>query len=75
MSTGIYERSAARAFRPASVILTLTTSIGGPPARNGLTMFCCEPGVNEIGDHAAIEPMGEHKHIIGDAVWIAGEHF
>ena len=44
-------------------------------SRNGLTMFCCEPGVNEIGDHTAIEPMGEHKQIIGDAVWIAGEHF
>jgi hypothetical protein len=31
--------------------------------------------VNEIGDHVAIEPMGEHKQIIGDAVRIAGEHF
>ncbi len=40
---------------------------------DGVAPCCCKPGVDEAGDHVAVEPMGEHKQVLGDAVRNAGE--
>src|SRR6266849_5673510 len=57
---GVGDRDADDLDRPAVFI-------------DGVAPCCCKPGADEAGDHVAIEPMGEHEQILGDAVRNAGE--
>jgi hypothetical protein len=40
---------------------------------DGLATHLCEADMDEGGNHVAIEPMGENKQVLGDAVRNAGK--
>jgi hypothetical protein len=40
---------------------------------HALALRCCQPSSDKAGNHVAVEPVGEHKQVLGGAVRVAGE--
>jgi hypothetical protein len=59
--------------RAAFVTVIRMTSIGGPPASTISRRALASPGMDEAGNHVSIEPVGEHKQVLGDAMRNATE--